>query len=133
PIIADGYWLMLEPLAPGAHVLHTGGKLNLPFVIPHEIICNITVLPTSLADQVNQLMIDMRQGSFSRKTAGPLIARLEAALASFQLGNRRAGANQLGAFQNKVRAQVAPKDASLAEQLTVAAQQIIDQARAQAP
>jgi hypothetical protein len=53
-----------------------------------------------------------------------LLATLKAASASFERGNLVAGLNQLHAFQNKVRAQVA--DAVLADQLTKAAQVVMD-------
>lgn len=56
----------------------------------------------------------------------PLVATLEAARAAIERGNRTAAVNDLGAFQNKVRAQVAPHDAALAAQLIQAAQEIID-------
>lgn len=44
PIIFDGYWLMLEPLGPGDHVLHTAGDLNVPIIIPHDLTCYISVV-----------------------------------------------------------------------------------------
>jgi hypothetical protein len=59
----------------------------------------------------------------------PLRATLETALASLQRGNSIAAANQLVAFQNKVRAQVAPSDTELAQALIAAAQQVIEAMR----
>jgi choice-of-anchor C domain-containing protein len=56
----------------------------------------------------------------------PLVATLSAALASIERGNYTAAINQLAAFQNKVRAQVAPDDPTLAGQFIQAAQAIID-------
>ncbi len=56
----------------------------------------------------------------------PLLVTLEAALASLNRGNAVAAANQLQAFQNKVRAQVAPSNPVLAQTLIAAAQQAID-------
>ena len=53
-------------------------------------------------------------------------ATLKAAAASFDDGRVQPGINQLGAFQNKVRAQVAPLDPVLADSLINAAQVIID-------
>jgi hypothetical protein len=58
----------------------------------------------------------------------PLRVTLEAACHSFASQNLRAGLNQLGAFQNKLRAQVAPDDPALAEELSRAAQEVIEQA-----
>ena len=46
--MVDGYWLLVEPLAPGPHVLRTGGRFRgVPFFQPHEIVANITVLPAN--------------------------------------------------------------------------------------
>jgi len=44
PMVVDGYWLLLEPLTPGPHVLRTGGRF--PF-FEHEIIANIMVAPAN--------------------------------------------------------------------------------------
>ena len=56
----------------------------------------------------------------------PLVATLSAALASLQRGNAIAAINQLLAFQNKVRAQVAPSDPALAATFIQMAQETID-------
>jgi hypothetical protein len=55
----------------------------------------------------------------------PLRATLDAALASIERGNVTAAVNQLQAFQNKVRAQVAPSDPLLAGTLLQEAGEII--------
>ena len=56
----------------------------------------------------------------------PLVATLLAALAAIDRSNPTAALNQLQAFQNKVRAQVAPLDPALADTFIQAAQNIID-------
>jgi hypothetical protein len=56
----------------------------------------------------------------------PLVVSLKAVQTSFDRGNIGRGINQLEAFQNKVRAQIAPIDPELAQQLIQAAQGIID-------
>lgn len=56
----------------------------------------------------------------------PLLATLSAAIASVERASLTSAINQLHAFQNQVRAQVAPEDPALAEQLIQAAQKIID-------
>ena len=56
----------------------------------------------------------------------PLQATLSAAIASVKRGNQTSAINQLQAFQNQVRAQVAPGNPELAAQLTRAAQEVID-------
>jgi hypothetical protein len=59
----------------------------------------------------------------------PLQAVLKAAAESAYNGNFTAAINQLQAFQNKVRAQVAPNDPVLANELIAATQEIIDRLR----
>jgi hypothetical protein len=56
----------------------------------------------------------------------PLNASLDAAIASINRGDLTSALNQIHAFQNKVRAQVAPHYPALAEQLLQNAQEIID-------
>jgi len=56
----------------------------------------------------------------------PLLATLSAAMASLERGNLTAAINQLQAFQNQVRAQVAPANPALANQLIRSAQEIIN-------
>jgi parallel beta-helix repeat protein len=76
---------------------------------------------------VGQLISWVNDSDLGTKNKQPLLATLSAALASFERGNLNAGANQLGAFQNKVRAQVSRIDAALADELINAAQQIIEE------
>jgi hypothetical protein len=56
----------------------------------------------------------------------PLVATLSAALASIERGNLVSAVNQLQAFQNKVRAQVAPSDPALATNFIQSVQEIIE-------
>ena len=56
----------------------------------------------------------------------PLAASLEAAAGAVERGDFVAGLNQLRAFQNQVRAQVAPANPALAESFIGAAQDVID-------
>jgi hypothetical protein len=71
-------------------------------------------------------LVLMAQNSGIKNTR-PLLATLEAAVASFERGNLNSGINQLKAFQNKVAAQVARVDAGLAGELIDQAQRIIDE------
>jgi hypothetical protein len=128
PAIADGYWLMVEPLPPGVHTLHFGGRLrNYPF-IPADIIDHLTVVPSALPEQVSALIQRVTSSASPTKHRQSLLATLEAAKGSFQATNWFPGVNQLHAFQNKVRAQVRPGDPALAEELSTSAQRIIDRA-----
>lgn len=56
----------------------------------------------------------------------PLLASLNAAIASMDRGNPTAAINQLQAFQNKVAAQVAPLNPELADLFIRLAQEVID-------
>jgi hypothetical protein len=75
------------------------------------------------ADAVGELFLLL--DNVSGQNQNPLQATLNAAMAAFDRGNFLAGVNQLGAFQNKVRAQVAPDDPRTAETLMRGAQAII--------
>jgi hypothetical protein len=128
PVIADGYWLMVEPLPPGVHTIHYGGTLRNATFVPSDIIAHISVAPTPLSEQVSALIDRVGSSVFLRKDRQSLLSSLQAARASFEATHRAAGLNQLQAFQNKVRAEVRRSDQTLADDLTEAAQQIIDRA-----
>ena len=68
----------------------------------------------------------MAQAGFRWPRDRPLLATLSAALHSIERGNSRSAVNQLLAFQNKVRAQVARSDPALAASFIQAAQAVID-------
>ena len=75
---------------------------------------------------VARLVLLVKSSDLGAKDKQSLIATLFAAMASFDRGNTNAGINQLGAFQNKVRAQVAPSNSVLANELIAASHQIIE-------
>jgi hypothetical protein len=75
---------------------------------------------------IGQLILLVENSALSANSKQPLLVTLTAASASIDRGNVISRSNQLVAFQNKVRAQVARTDAALANQLIDAAQQIID-------
>jgi len=62
----------------------------------------------------------------ARKNKRPLIASLKAAAASFDRESMQSGLNQLHAFQNKVRAQIAKDNPAEAAAFIAGAQKIID-------
>jgi hypothetical protein len=73
-----------------------------------------------------QLITELIRSAGPEQHTQPLVASLNSACAAFDRGAKRAGINQLEAFRNKVRAQVAPTNPGLAGQLDSLAQQIID-------
>jgi uncharacterized delta-60 repeat protein len=83
----------------------------------------ITVEVLTTAQAVAQLVASVNS-DVSR--SAPLRAALAAAIASIDRSNPTAAINQLQAFQNQLRAQVAPLDAALADTFIQAAQQAID-------
>lgn len=82
--------------------------------------------PKTPCELIEDLMLTIESSSL-QKNKQPLLVSLAAACESFQRGNTNAAINQLQAFQNKVRAQVAKQSPTLAEEWTQAAQKLIDQ------
>ena len=133
PFISDGFWLMLEPLPPGNHVVQFGGEIGPPFSSSKEVTDFITVIPMRLSDQVRELMALINAAALPRDRLQPLLSSLNAAAASFDSGELRAGINQLGAFQHKVSAQLTRRDLAIAEMLIRQIEQIIGKAAAGSP
>jgi Concanavalin A-like lectin/glucanases superfamily len=71
-------------------------------------------------------LIQLVQGIPSPVNPQPLLASLEAVRASIQRGNLRSAIHQLGAFQNKVRAQIGGLNPSLSARIIADAQFIIE-------
>jgi hypothetical protein len=78
---------------------------------------------------VGQLILLVENSNLGAKTKHALLATLAAASASFERGNIISGSNQLAAFENKVRAQVARVDPAFANQLIEATHEIIESAK----
>ena len=130
PIIAGGYFLMLKPLPAGLHDVQTAYAFGQPINVKkerHYQIYSLTV-PEFLAHKTERLRGLVTNSSLPINHQRPLLATLNVAKTSFETENFQAGLGQLGAFQNKVRAQVERSDQQLADQLAGAAQQIIDRA-----
>jgi len=75
---------------------------------------------------VGQFALWLDEANLGPRNKQPLLVSLSAVLASLDRGNPKAGLNQLAAFQNKVRAQMAPINPTLAEALVRAAKNIMD-------
>jgi len=74
---------------------------------------------------IAQLMVQIEQANPGVKNKQSLLATLAAVRAAIERGNTSAALNQLSAFQNKVRAQVAPANAALADELVALVREII--------
>ena len=96
----------------------SGLAYDAPFIFPAMVL--------DPAESVEELMEQVSESDLSINRIQSLLATLQAAGSSFERENLRAAVNQLGAFQNKVWAQVAPMDADLAAAWIEAAQDIID-------
>jgi hypothetical protein len=94
---------------------------------------NVVEVVVRTAGQATGDLIKLIEEAGLARRARPLLASLEAAIASFNRGSFGSGVNQLQAFQLKVRAQVQPTDPLLAARLTDLAQEIIDAVTAPPP
>jgi hypothetical protein len=130
PVVAGGYLVMLKPLPPGLHDVHTAYTIGEPNGFTRERHYQILSLapPAFLAHHTEQLEAMVSGFALAPGHRTALLASVNAAKASFLLEKLAAGMNQLRAFQNKVRAQVGRGDQTLADDLIEAAQQIIDRA-----
>jgi hypothetical protein len=84
----------------------------------------VTVTVVTAAQAITELIAVIKDSDIKHKQ--PLIVSLEAASASIARCNPIPAEGQLGAFQNKVRAQIAPDDPVLARTLIDLAQEIIN-------
>jgi len=75
---------------------------------------------------VEVVLLRLNDSGLPRQTKRPLLATLKAAIASYDRGQLHTANNQLRAFLNKVRAQIAPVEPSLAKELTRACKLIVD-------
>jgi hypothetical protein len=128
PTIADGYWLMLEPLSLGQHVLRAGGKIPVAYLVPEDITCNITVIAIPLPDRVQQLILSVASSGLGQSRKQPLLASLREAKLSFERKRPRLGISFLMRFQQKVHRELA-RNPALAHQFIESAQKIINKAR----
>lgn len=85
----------------------------------------MTLTPDPIAT-INQIIDALLAANLGRRFEQPLLASLQAAKASFENGGAAVAANQLNAFQNKLRSQVSPSQPDLAGNLSEMAQQIIN-------
>jgi hypothetical protein len=132
PMVACGYFLMLQPLLAGVHDFRVGaGVGGGGFTFERHFQVQSVPLSAMLSHQTEQLALNVKNSGLKANRQQPLLASLNAAKAALDAQNFRTALNQLQAFQHKVRAQVAPGDQSFAEQLTEAAQRIISKATAQ--
>jgi hypothetical protein len=86
----------------------------------------VTVEVVTGCEAVEALIDKVNNASLARANKRPLIATLKAACASFERGSFQSAVGQLGAFVNKVQAQIAPRNPDDAALFIRCAQSIID-------
>ncbi|MSU59245.1 MAG: tandem-95 repeat protein, partial [Pedosphaera sp.] len=122
----------------GTNILSTAATFTNDFAPgPHTVtlvvsdgvdtgVATVTFDVLTPSESVGLLMDLVTEANVGRRNARPLLATLRAAAASFDRCDVIPGINQLRAFQNKLRAQVAPSNPDLAAQLETETQRIID-------
>jgi len=78
------------------------------------------------SEAVEQCVTLVENTNIARKNKRPLIASLKAAGASFDRGSLESALGQLGACQNKIRAQIANDNPAEAQAFIDSVQHIID-------
>jgi hypothetical protein len=87
---------------------------------------DLNVCVVGACQAVEQCIALVQNSNIARANKRPFLATLKAVCASFDRGNFIAGMNQLRAFQNKVRAQVARANPVEAQAFIDCAQRILD-------
>jgi len=130
PMICDGYWLMIEPLPPGEHVLRFGAQWS-DYFYDSEIVDYIKVVPISLAERVEELILLVQGSNFGQSRKRGLIEELREAQAAFEKDHLRQAIAKLREFQTRLRKLALQTDDAITERLMQDAQSIVDQASAQ--
>jgi hypothetical protein len=112
-----------NPLCLGRHDIRLWLDDTFPLGTNCATVTVEVLSPSQAVDIVRRLVDDSTLPPSGRQ---PLEASLNAAAAAFDRGNLNAALNELQAFQNKVRAQIAPADPALAAALLQAADQMLD-------
>jgi len=81
------------------------------------------------AQGVGIVIVLLTESDLGRRSIQPLVASLNNAAAAFDRCEAKPGANQLEAFQHKVRAQIAPLNPELAAKLLEAVEQVLQAVR----
>ncbi len=118
------------PVATGvvAHPVLPVGTLTIALVVNDGRFSATNAVAVEVitpATAVSRLVLLVENADLGTRNSQPLLAALLAARSAFDRGNFTVALNQLSAFQNQVRAQIAPRNPALADQFITAAQRII--------
>jgi uncharacterized delta-60 repeat protein len=122
------WWLQTNVLATGVvAVVHlSAGHPAIALVVDDGLARSTNVVTLDILTPAEAIARLMSIVASNAPRSHPLLATLHAVLAAANRDEPMAAINQLQAFQNKGRAQVAPDDAALAAKLICLAQDIID-------
>jgi hypothetical protein len=129
PAAADGYWVMLEPLSPGPHVVQFRGVAGDPFNLGFDVTYYLTVRKLTLSERVSELIKFVRDTRFPPKRQRSLLAALTEAKASFDRNKVRPGIQHLSTFVQKASKELGKDDPLLAGLFVRVAEDILDQAK----
>jgi hypothetical protein len=119
------------PIAVGVRTTNCldAGEHTITLVVDDgRCVCSASVTVDVLTgcEAVEDLIAKVNDASLTRPTKRPLIATLKAACASFERGSFESAMGQLGAFINKVHAQIEPANPDEAALFIRCAQSILD-------
>ena len=129
--ISGAHWFADGSVVPFAAGVRTTncfdvGEHTITLVLEDGRTATVTVDLLSPGEAVEALITKVNDATLARGNKRPLIATLKAVTASFDRGSFHSAIGQLGAFINKVRAQIAPANPEEAALFTRCAQSIID-------
>jgi hypothetical protein len=128
PVVADGYWLMLQPLTPGDHVLRWFAGYGDPFSAVFDRTDRITVVRVPLSKWLADFRIALMPGLALLTDPHHIVSALEMTERQFALGHVRAGINHARLLQRRLQRDLQSADAPLAAGLVEYLERIIARA-----
>jgi hypothetical protein len=107
PIVADGYWVMMEPLPPGRHLLRIDSYLSEGGYGVH-LADTIDVTPVPLSQWLAEFTTSIEMSTVSASTKRVLLRKLAVATESFGRSRHQAGIAHLRTLEHMIRARLAP-------------------------
>jgi len=126
PAVADGYYLMLEPLTVGVHVITFSSSTPPPIDSSFDITYTITVVEVPVTDWVEDMLAVVEQAPLGERDR--LMQPLLRAHKAFAGGKTKPGMNHLRGFQRLVERRVAPDNPALATDYMISVDRIIERA-----
>ena len=124
PIVADGYWVMAEPLPVGRHDLTYQYTLLPPLGSQPLAVFHFDVVPVPPSEWVRDLANVLHRLETTGFEVRTLLQSLAGAQAHFEAGRMAQGIRRLTVFQRHVEHRLASGHAGLAEDLSSYAERI---------